>query len=336
MRNDITRTTLAVLFIGLLIIASLWIVRPFLAAVIWATMVVVATWPLMLRVQRGLWGRRSLAVAVMTFAMLLVFVLPFWTAIGAIVDYSDKLGEWGHNLKDLKIPPPPAVVEMIPIFGGKIASTWRDLAAMPPEDLAAKLGPYVGMIVKWVATEAGTVGMLLVQLRPWSSRQSCTRAARPRRRACAGSARRLAGQTGATDVAVLAGAGDPRRGAGGGGDRGGAVGAGRTSGWSLAGVPLAGVLTAVMLMLCLAQVGADAGAACRRWRGRTGAGTAAGARCCWCGRSFVGSAGQRHWRPYLIKMGADLPLLLIFAGVIGGLDLAWGWWASSSGRWCWR
>ena len=204
MRNDVTRTTLAVLFIGLLIIASLWIVRPFLAAVIWATMVVVATWPLMLRVQRGLWGRRSLAVAVMTFAMLLVFVLPFWTAIGAIVDYSDKLGEWGHNLKDLKIPPPPAVVEMIPIFGGKIASTWRDLAAMPPEDLAAKLGPYVGMIVKWVAAEAGTVGMLLVQFLltvviaavMYSGGETAARGVRR-------FAHRLAGQRG-DDVAVLA------------------------------------------------------------------------------------------------------------------------------------
>ena len=28
---------------------------------------------------------------------------------------------------------------------------------------------------------------------------------------------------------------------------------------------------------------------------------------------------KRQLRPYLIKRGADLPLLLIFAGVIGGL-----------------
>jgi predicted PurR-regulated permease PerM len=42
-----------------LIAASLWILRPFLPALIWATMVVVATWPLMLRVQRRFGNRRA-------------------------------------------------------------------------------------------------------------------------------------------------------------------------------------------------------------------------------------------------------------------------------------
>jgi fatty acid desaturase len=43
---EMARPTLAVLFLCVLIAASLWILRPFLPALIWATMVVVATWPL--------------------------------------------------------------------------------------------------------------------------------------------------------------------------------------------------------------------------------------------------------------------------------------------------
>ena len=38
---DVTRTTLAVLFISLLILASFWVVRPFISAFIWATTIVV-------------------------------------------------------------------------------------------------------------------------------------------------------------------------------------------------------------------------------------------------------------------------------------------------------
>ena len=49
MRRDLAQTTFGVLFIVILIVASLWIVRPFLAPVIWAAMIVIATWPLMLR-----------------------------------------------------------------------------------------------------------------------------------------------------------------------------------------------------------------------------------------------------------------------------------------------
>jgi predicted PurR-regulated permease PerM len=46
--RDITRNVLAVLFILALIGSSIWILRPFLGAIVWATTVVVATWPLMI------------------------------------------------------------------------------------------------------------------------------------------------------------------------------------------------------------------------------------------------------------------------------------------------
>ena len=73
--GDVARVTFGVLVIGLLLAACLWILRPFLGPTIWAVMVVVATWPLMLRVQRHLGGRRALAVTVMTLALLLLLSL---------------------------------------------------------------------------------------------------------------------------------------------------------------------------------------------------------------------------------------------------------------------
>jgi predicted PurR-regulated permease PerM len=81
-QRDITRTVLAVLFIGALIGTSLWILRPFLGAAIWAVTIVTATWQLMISIQSRLWGRRSLAVAVMTMVLLCVLVIPLWLAIG--------------------------------------------------------------------------------------------------------------------------------------------------------------------------------------------------------------------------------------------------------------
>ena len=41
--SDITRTTLAVLFIGILIAACFWVMRPFLSSLLWAAMIVIAT-----------------------------------------------------------------------------------------------------------------------------------------------------------------------------------------------------------------------------------------------------------------------------------------------------
>src|SRR5215212_10270768 len=91
--SDLTRTVLAVLLIGVLISASLLILSPFLLSIIWATMIVVATWPVMLAVQSKL-RRRTYAVIVMTGAMLLVFIVPLLLAIQTLIDNIDAITAW--------------------------------------------------------------------------------------------------------------------------------------------------------------------------------------------------------------------------------------------------
>ena len=65
-RQDLTRIVLAVICLLLLIGTTLWVLRPFLAAGVWATMLVVSTWPMLFSLQGRLGGRRGLAVALMT------------------------------------------------------------------------------------------------------------------------------------------------------------------------------------------------------------------------------------------------------------------------------
>ena len=88
-------------------------------------------------------------------------------------------------------------------------------------------------------------------------------------------------------------------------------------GLAVAGVPFAGFLSAVMLMLCIAQLGPALvlfpAVAWMYWTGESAWGTVL---LVW---SLVVSALDNVLRPVLIKRGADLPLLLIFAGVIGGM-----------------
>ena len=79
--RDITHTTLAVLFIGILIAASFWVLRPFLMSIIWALLIVVATWPVLLKIQARLSGSRGAAVAVMTVALLLIVFVPLTLAV---------------------------------------------------------------------------------------------------------------------------------------------------------------------------------------------------------------------------------------------------------------
>ncbi|MEO8751999.1 MAG: AI-2E family transporter, partial [Casimicrobiaceae bacterium] len=254
MRTEVTRTTLAVLSIGILIAASFWIMRPFLVALIWATMIVVATWPVLLSLQRRLGGRRTPAIVAMTTGMLLVFALPFWIAISTLANYSDQVGPWSRSLQQVTIPLPPGFIDGIPMVGAKVAAAWREVASDGWSALMAKLQPYILRGLQWLAAEAGTVGILVIQFLLtivitavlYANGESA--AAGVRR-----FGQRLAGARGEQSIRL---AGQAIRGV--------ALGVVVTAlvqsllgglGLAVAGVPFAAALSVAMMMLCLAQVG---------------------------------------------------------------------------------
>jgi len=317
-RRDLARITFGVLFIGALLVTSLWVLRPFLGPTIWATMVVVATWPLLARLQRRLWGRRWLAVLVMTLALLLLFVVPLLLAIGTIVANAEQIAGWVRALSVWRLPDqPPAWLLALPVLGGMAVGLWEQAQALGLNDLLPRLSPYAGGLTSWFVTEVGGIGVLIFQFLLTVTIAAVLyatgeEAADVVRRF----AHRLGGERGDGAV-VLAGAAI----------RGVALGVGVTAliqaalggiGLAIAGVPLAGLLTALMFMLCIAQVGPlpvllPAAAWVLFGEDRTGMGIFLFV---W---GMAAGTVDNFIRPLLIRVGADLPLLLIFAGVIGGL-----------------
>jgi predicted PurR-regulated permease PerM len=319
-RPDLPRTTLGVLFIGGLILSAFWVLRPFIPATIWATMIVVATWPLLLGVQARLWRRRGLAVLVMTLTLLLLFVVPLTLAIVALVQNADEIAAAAKQLSKLRMPTPPEWIASLPLVGAKIRVFWEEAAAAGADGLWVKVQPYVVQVVRWLASEVGTVGFLVVQgalvvvLASLMYAQGDTAAAMLVR-----IGRRLGGEPGGAAV-VLAGQAI----------RSVALGVGVTAivqsalggiGLAIAGVPYAGVLAVVMFMFCIAQLGPVLvmlpAVIWLFWSGDNGWGSFL------LVVTVVVGTLDNVLRPMLIRMGADLPLLLIFAGVIGGL-LAFG------------
>ena len=313
---DIARTTLQLLALGVLIAASFWIARPFLLAAAWATMIVVATWPLLLQLQAWLGGRRSLATASMTTALLLILVVPLYLGIDSIVENADRIAEWSKSLTTITISRPPTWIEALPVVGAKLAARWQQLAATAPEELAARIAPYARAFAVWFAGRVGGIGLLLVQFLLTVIMAALLYAnGEATARGAAHFARRLAGPQGENALHL---AGQAIRGV--------ALGVVVTAivqttaaglGLLIVGVPFAAILTAVIFMLCIAQVGPALvlipvviGVYSTRG-GVWGTGFLLWAIFC--------STFDNLLRPMLIKRGADLPLLLIFSGVIGGL-----------------
>jgi predicted PurR-regulated permease PerM len=220
------------------------------------------------------------------------------------------------KLAESGLPPPPEWVARLPFFGARLSVTMTGWAEAGPAGLEARLMPYASVVAQWLFDRAGSLGstllqfLLVVLLSAVLYSSGETAAGMVRR-----FGRRLAGQRGEGSV-ILAGQAI----------RSVALGVGVTAivqtvlgaiGLLIAGVPFVSLLAAVMMVLCIAQIGPALvlfpAVVWMYWTGENGWATFL---LVW---SIVVVMLDNVLRPFLIKKGADLPLLLIFAGVIGGL-----------------
>ena len=251
--RDVAQILLSVLFLAIMIVACLWIVQPFILGFAWAGTVVIATWPVLLRLQKIMFGRRSLAVLVMTLLLVMVFIIPIALLVNSIVDGSGPLIK-AISSGDMTLPD-LAWLNTIPVIGAKLYAGWHNLLDMGGTAIMAKVRPYIGTTTTWFVGQAAHIGRFMVHcalmllfsaLLYWRGEQVA--------QGIRHFATRLAGVRG--DAAVL-----------------------------LAAQAIRAVALGVVLLV---------------WSG------------------VVGTL-DNVIRPMLIRMGADLPLILILSGVIGGL-----------------
>ena len=317
---ELTRTTLAVLSIVGLIIVSFLVVRPFLAATVWAATLVVATWPFMRKLQSVFGGRRWPAVTLMTLLLLFLVLLPLSMAISSIASHASRLLDVPDLISAARVPPPPAWLSDVPVLGRPVAEKWENLVESSSDDIVQLARPYAKSITQWFLEAAGNFGATVLHLL-LTIGIAAVLYAKGELAAdwCRLFGRRLADARG-EEVVVLAG----------GAIRGVALGVVLTAlaqtfatgiALTVASVPQAGFLTAIVLVLCLAQVGPILVVLpAIIWLFATGQ-TVSGMILVVIGVPAV--LMDNFLRPVLIKRGADLPLLLIILGVIGGL-LAFG------------
>ncbi|GEC69686.1 AI-2E family transporter YdiK [Raoultella terrigena] len=312
--RDIPQVLLSVLFLSLIIVSCLWVVQPFILSFAWAGTVVIATWPVLLRLQRLLLGKRALAVLVMTVLLFLLFVIPIALLVNSLVDNSAPLIKM-FTTGSVSLPD-FAWLNSIPLIGGKLYSAWHGLLDMGGAAIMAKIRPYIGTTTTWFVGQAAHIGKLLVYcglmllfsaLLYWQGekvaygfRYFATRLAAKRGDAAvllAGQAIRavaLGVVVTALTQAVLGGIG-----------------------LAVTGVPYAALLTVVMIFTCLVQLGPlIVLIPSIIWLYYSGDTTWGTVLLVW---SCVVGTMDNVIRPMLIRMGADLPMILILSGVIGGL-----------------
>lgn len=313
--GDVTRLVLLVLFIVMLIAGSFWTLLPFLGGLIWAATVVIATWPQLLKL-RARTRRPWLAVLIMTSLTLLAVILPLYFAISTLLDVAHRGPELLGEYFTKGIGPPPEWLGRIPAVGNQLVAKWQEIAAGGRDALIEAARPYVGASAQWVVAVTGGLGMLALNILLTVAMVAILYAqGETAARGALAFGYRLGGERGMEVMRLAAQA-----------VRSVALGVVVTAlvqavlaGIALwiCGIPAPAVLAALVFVLGIAQLGPlpvmVPAIAWLYWTDQAVWGTVL------LVLAIPIGALDNVLRPILIRRGVQLPMLLIIAGVIGGL-----------------
>jgi predicted PurR-regulated permease PerM len=313
---DVTRLVLLVLFIAVLLAGSFWTLLPFLGGLIWAATVVIATWPMLMRVRARFPKRPWVAVVIMTGLTMLAVILPFALAVSTLLDVAHRGPEVLGEYFTRGIGPPPEWLGKIPAVGHELVAKWQAIAAGGRDALVEAARPYLGAATQWAISVTGGIGIVAVNILLTVILVAILYAqGEIAARGALAFGFRLGGERGMQVMRLAAQA-----------VRSVALGVVVTAlvqsvlaglALWLCGIPAPAVLAALVFMLGIAQLGPLPimlpAIAWLYWTDQAVWGTVL------LVLAIPIGALDNVLRPILIRRGVQLPMLLIIAGVIGGL-----------------
>lgn len=105
--------------------AALWVMAPFISALLWGAILAFASWPLMRLLTRVLGGRETLAASLLTTVWILLVALPLvWLGF----NLADHIRDATAFVRDVQVdglPDAPAWVSSIPFVGERLVGWWQ-------------------------------------------------------------------------------------------------------------------------------------------------------------------------------------------------------------------
>jgi predicted PurR-regulated permease PerM len=122
--------------ISLLVIGCFLVVQPFLAALLFAAVLCLSTWPAFVWLRMRVGGRETLAALAFALGMLLVIALPVALAAHSLITHSSQAVDMIRSYIDRGPSDLPAWLKGLPLLGGWLDEYWQRLTGSREELIA--------------------------------------------------------------------------------------------------------------------------------------------------------------------------------------------------------
>ncbi|MEW6513765.1 MAG: AI-2E family transporter [Pseudomonadota bacterium] len=131
--NENTRAYARIALAALIVVGTVWVLAPFLAALLFAAILCLSTWPLFAWLEGWLKGRTTLAALLATLVLALTVLVPMSYLAATIADGVAQLIALLRPWFESADHAPPDWLATLPLIGEPLDTYWRKLAASQTE-----------------------------------------------------------------------------------------------------------------------------------------------------------------------------------------------------------
>jgi predicted PurR-regulated permease PerM len=154
---------IGVAILVLLIAGCLVVLRPFVSALLWATVLCFASWPVYRRLLALVRNHNTVAALLMCLGLVLLFLTPIIIVGVTLADNVNALNATVQKVIEEGPPAPPQWLGKIPVVGGKAVESWQNLAGDTGK-LLAQLKERIPMVSGWLLRGGLKLGQGLLEM----------------------------------------------------------------------------------------------------------------------------------------------------------------------------
>ena len=164
MNNDSVKIIDIITRLGFIGFVSAWcfiLLRPFLGIVLWGTILAVAFYPIFQWLRARLGGRKNLAATLIALVSIVIIIGPVGIMAKSLaININDLVTDIVNGT--LTVPPPPENLENIPVIGDKVNNLWG-LASVNLEEALKILEPQLKKLGPVLLSIAGNASLAVLQ-----------------------------------------------------------------------------------------------------------------------------------------------------------------------------
>jgi predicted PurR-regulated permease PerM len=154
---------LTAIVVGLLMIATALTLRPFLPALLWSIVLAIAAAPMHVRLRRRIPHRPRLAAFLTSLILALILIVPAVALMRAIISYSPGLYAWVEQVSSRSFTGAPVSISAIPMVGPTLSRNWELLAGEGSSYIAHFKSDIEAWLI-WAFQEIESVGLFVFEI----------------------------------------------------------------------------------------------------------------------------------------------------------------------------